>query len=188
MRKGIIQGLHWNSRELNILISRETISFRRNSHCFLPLRNASHMFTYKTHRSPQTSPSFPHYPLPPFLILGNHEPLFHLYGDGVCRFSTVIFFKRFFKNVDHFKSLYWICYNIALGFFFSFDPEACGILAAWLGIELPPPALEGQALSSGQVGVLPNYYIINEKKSYNMGYFEIEFFHSVKCPWDPSKS
>ena len=69
-----------------------------------------------------------------------------------------------------------------------FGHEACGIYALQLGIIPTLPELEGQALSTGQVGVLPNYYIISEKKSYSMGYFEIEFFHSVKCPWDPSKS
>ena len=68
------------------------------------------------------------------------------------------FFLDFcFFDVDHFKSLYWICYNIALGFFFSFDPEACGILAAWLGIELPPPALECEVLTTGPPGKSPSY-------------------------------
>ena len=111
MRKGIIQGLHWNSRELNILISREMISFRRNSHCFLLLRNASHMFTCKTHRSPQTSPSFPQYLLPPFLILGNHKPLFHFYGDGVCSFQTVLFFLNTCQEIKDKKKKNIICFS-----------------------------------------------------------------------------
>ena len=40
-------------------------------------------------------------------------------------------FQRFFFffNVDSFKSLYWVCYNIASVLCFAFFPvEACGIL------------------------------------------------------------
>ena len=47
-----------------------------------------------------------------------------------------IFFLRFFFNADHFKSLYWICYNVAsvLCFWF-FGHKACVISAPWLEIE-----------------------------------------------------
>ena len=59
--------------------------------------------------------------------------------------------------MDHFHSLYWICYYIAsvLDFFFMFwffSQEACGILAPQPGIELAPPALEGKVLIIGLPG------------------------------------
>ena len=39
---------------------------------------------------------------------------------------TTFFFQFFFLMQTSFKSLYWICYNIASGFMFCFfDPEAC---------------------------------------------------------------
>ena len=56
----------------------------------------------------------------------------------------------FFFDVDHFKSICWICCNIAfiLGFFFFFfGSETRGILAS--GVELAPPALEGKVLTTG---------------------------------------
>ena len=59
-------------------------------------------------------------------------------------------FFFFFFNVDHFKSLHWICYNIIPVFFFWFlDPRHVGILAPWAGIEPAPPALKGEVLTLG---------------------------------------
>ena len=56
-----------------------------------------------------------------------------------------------------FKSLYWICYNIAslLCFIFFFDCEACGILTPQPGTEpTDPPTspLEDEALNNGLRG------------------------------------
>ena len=49
-------------------------------------------------------------------------------------------------HMDHFKRLYWICYNIASvlfwSFFFFFGWEACEILAPQPGTEPTPPALD----------------------------------------------
>ena len=52
--------------------------------------------------------------------------------------------------MDHFKNLYWICYNIpsvflCFGGFFGHEP--CGILVHWPGIEPVPPAVEAQSLN-----------------------------------------
>ena len=50
-------------------------------------------------------------------------------------------FLRLF-DMDHFKSLYRICYNVAFKkIFWSFDLKACGILAPRPGAEPTPPAL-----------------------------------------------
>ena len=53
------------------------------------------------------------------------------------------FFSRRFFDVDHFKSLYWICYNIASVLCFGyFGPEACRILTCQLEIKPTRPSLE----------------------------------------------
>ena len=59
---------------------------------------------------------------------------------------------RFF-DVDHFKTLHWVCYNIASALCLGFSGhEACGILALWPGIEPGPSALEGEVLTTGPPG------------------------------------
>ena len=64
--------------------------------------------------------------------------------------------------MDHFWSLYWICYNIAsvlcLGFFcfcFCFCHKACRIFAPWPGIKPAPPTLEDKVLITGPLGKSP---------------------------------
>ena len=55
-------------------------------------------------------------------------------------------------DMDHFKSLYWVCYNITSVLCFGFlGREAYRILAPWLGIELSPPAWEGEVLNPGPI-------------------------------------
>ena len=75
-------------------------------------------------------------------------------GRNAIGFCNVIdkchscfFFKIFFFDVDHFQSLYWICYSIASVLCF-----ACGILAALPEIEPTPPPLEGEILPTGGAG------------------------------------
>ena len=69
-----------------------------------------------------------------------------------------IFLKDLF-GVDHFfKSLYWMCSNIASVLCFGFfGLGACGILPPWPGIEPAPPALEGKVLTTGPPGKSPIY-------------------------------
>ena len=76
--------------------------------------------------------------------------------------------------MDHFKSLYWICYNIAFvlcfGVFFFFGHNACGILAPQPGIEPAPPALEGEVLTTGPPGkslshVLRKEYLVSSRSA-----------------------
>ena len=51
--------------------------------------------------------------------------------------------------MDHFQSLYWICYNIASVLCFGvLEREACGILPPQLWIEPADPALEGKVLTT----------------------------------------
>ena len=71
-----------------------------------------------------------------------------------CTCRSLFFFLRFFFDVEHFfKSLYWICYNIASVLCFVFLPwGACGILAPWPGIKPAPPSLEGEVLTTGPPG------------------------------------
>ena len=54
--------------------------------------------------------------------------------------------------MDHFKSLYWICFNITCVLWGFFGPKSCGILDSWPGIEPAPPALEGEVLVTGPPG------------------------------------
>ena len=61
-----------------------------------------------------------------------------------------LFVLRFFLMC----TIYWICYSfvapiLCFGFF---GLEACGILVPWPGIEPPPPALEGEVLTTGLPG------------------------------------
>ena len=63
----------------------------------------------------------------------------------------------------HFKSLYWICYNIAsvLGFGLL-AVEACGILVPQPGIHPMAPALEGKILTTGLLGKSWCSFLIDE--------------------------
>ena len=56
------------------------------------------------------------------------------------------FFHKIIFYVNHFKSLYLICYNIASLLYF-FVCKALGILAPQPGIKPIPPALEVQSLN-----------------------------------------
>ena len=73
-------------------------------------------------------------------------PLFR--EEVLCIFAYQRFF---FFNVDHFKSLYWICYHIASVLCF-FGHKACGISAPPAGIEPALPALESKVLATGPPG------------------------------------
>ena len=52
--------------------------------------------------------------------------------------------------MDHFKSLYWICYTLLL--FLVFWSEACEIIAPRLGVEPTPSSLESKVLITGPLG------------------------------------
>ena len=66
--------------------------------------------------------------------------------------------------MDHFLSLYWICYNIASVLYFGFfGHEACGILASQPGIKPAPPALEGEVLTTGLPGKSPGFIFYSTK-------------------------
>ena len=61
-----------------------------------------------------------------------------------------LFLRDCFKNVEHFKSVYWIWYTIAAVLYCGFfDCKVYRILAPWPGIELAFPALEGEVLIAG---------------------------------------
>ena len=62
-------------------------------------------------------------------------------------------------DMDHFYSLYWICYNnvticynIVFLMFWFFGHEAPGILAPQPGIEPTPSALKGEVITTGLPG------------------------------------
>ena len=60
----------------------------------------------------------------------------------MCQF--ILFFKHFFFSVEHFKSLYWICYNTASVLCFGFlNSKYMGSLLPEPGIEASSHALEG---------------------------------------------
>ena len=62
-------------------------------------------------------------------------------------------FKRIFFNVDHFYSLYWLCYNTACLLCFGFlAPKQVGSQLPQPGVKPTTPALEGEVLTSGQPG------------------------------------
>ena len=48
-----------------------------------------------------------------------------------------------------FPSLYWIGYNIVSVLYFGIWPQAMWDLSSQPGIELAPPALEGEVLTTG---------------------------------------
>ena len=60
---------------------------------------------------------------------------------STCSANLLVFFPPKIFDMEHFKSLYWICYNTAsiscLGFF---GYKACGILVPWPGFKPAPPA------------------------------------------------
>ena len=68
-------------------------------------------------------------------------------------FKCFFFFFKDFLMWASFKSLYWICCNIASVLYFGFlDHEACGILASQPWIKPAPPALESEVLTTGPPG------------------------------------
>ena len=69
--------------------------------------------------------------------------------------------KKFFFDVDHFSLKVFIEFATTLLLFYGFwfwGHEACGILAPRPGIKPPPPALEGQVLTTGPSGKSPDQY------------------------------
>ena len=61
-----------------------------------------------------------------------------------CFTVLVWFLLKIFFDMDHFLSLYWICYNNASVLCFGFfGHEAGGILVPWPRIQPVPPASEG---------------------------------------------
>ena len=58
--------------------------------------------------------------------------------------------------IEFVTTLLWVCLCV------FFDLEACGILAAWLGIEPPPPALECEVLTTGPPGKSPHNALLLE--------------------------
>ena len=60
-----------------------------------------------------------------------------------------IFFLKIFFYVDHFYSLYWICYNVVsvlcLGFFFFFWPQALWDLSFPTRVWTSPPHWKGKS-------------------------------------------
>ena len=59
----------------------------------------------------------------------------------------------------HFKSLYWICYNIICFMFCSFGQEACEILVPHPGTESTLPSLGGKVLTTGPLGKFLNLFL-----------------------------
>ena len=75
--------------------------------------------------------------------------------NSLCCVQYVSFFFFFLRyvDVDHFKSLYWLCYNVAsVSCFWFADQEVCRILAPWQGIRPSPPAVKGEVLTTGPPG------------------------------------
>ena len=96
-------------------------------------------------------------------------------------------FKNF-CDVDHFQSLYWICYNIAslvcaLGFF---GHNTFGSLAPQPRIEPLPPALEGEVLNTGLPGTCLNKILIGFFGQ-ELGVSFLKFFH-IAASHSPDKS
>ena len=60
--------------------------------------------------------------------------------------------------------------------FWFYDPEACGILASWPGIELTAPALEGEVLTTWPPGKSWVSVSLGEDEDYNtrQGFGEVQ--------------
>ena len=66
---------------------------------------------------------------------------------------SFFFFNIYFFDVDHFLSLYGICYNTASVLCFVFlGPQVCGISVSKPGIKPAPPALECKVLTTAPPG------------------------------------
>ena len=75
------------------------------------------------------------------------------------KFLYLGFFSEYFFSVDHFKILYWICYNTVSVLFWFFGWEVCEILDPQLRIKPVPPSLEGEVLTNGTAREVPKYLI-----------------------------
>ena len=97
--------------------------------CLLILFICGHVFSYDSGFSCHRSLCFQ---APP------PTPKFHF--PSTCSAKLVWSFSKIF-DMEHFKNLHWICYNIAsiLSFGF-FGCKTCGILVPWPGIEHARPA------------------------------------------------
>ena len=74
-------------------------------------------------------------------------------------FWYLSFFPEYFFSVDHFKILYWICYNTVSILFWFFGWKVCEILDPQLGIKPVPPSLEGEVLTNWTAREVPKYLI-----------------------------
>ena len=93
-------------------------------------------------------------------------------------------FKIFFFDVDHFfKTIYWICYNIASVLCFGFfGPEACGILAPRPRIKPSPTALEDRVLTIGPPGKS-----LEQQKFIVSHFWKLEVWDHMSAGSAPSK-
>ena len=119
---------------------------------------------------PKSQPHFSLYlawkiPSPPFffqlmLILVPGTAKTH--SPSSLRYGSLKFFSFFFFfNVNHFQRLYWICYSLLLFYVLVFGLQACRFLAPLTGIESPPPALEGEVLTTGPLEKSQNPLVLN---------------------------
>ena len=75
------------------------------------------------------------------------------------------FFKIFFFYVDHFLKVFIEFVTILLlSYGLVFDPETCGILASWSGIETTPPTLEDEGLTTGPPGKSQRPFLMRSKE------------------------
>ena len=81
---------------------------------------------------------------------------------GSCWLFILVIARCTWLDVDHFSSLYWMCYNITFCsfMFWCFGHKACGILAPWSEVRPEPPALQGEVLTPGPSGKLPSHVIL----------------------------
>ena len=69
-------------------------------------------------------------------------------GSGALPLASFFFFKNFLMWVIFIKSLFNLLHYCFYFMFWFSGPKACGIIAPQPEMEPPPPALEGEALTT----------------------------------------
>ena len=76
-----------------------------------------------------------------------------------------VFFKRFF-DVDHFKNLYWICYNIASFYVLLFCPQGMWDLSSLMRVRTCTPCIGRQSLNHWTTREVPPHSLLVRRRCF----------------------
>ena len=93
------------------------------------------------------------------MLLGLEALVAHLHPPtGPTSWIQICLFNKIF-NIDHLKSLYWLCYSIASVLFCFFGLETCGIVAPRPGVEPAPPCIGRWSFNHWIVREIPQIFL-----------------------------